>query len=79
MHGKTLNIEDATFLGERILVLAHPPHREPVIVENPSAGQSVGYNGVGPNGERNSLAAPVNYRTQVAFLDKCNQLRRLLG
>jgi ABC-type nitrate/sulfonate/bicarbonate transport system ATPase subunit len=56
----THNIEDAAFLGEHILVLAHPPHREPVIVENLSAGQA-------------------SYRTQPAFLDKCNELRRLLG
>jgi ABC-type nitrate/sulfonate/bicarbonate transport system ATPase subunit len=56
----THNIEDAAFLGERILVLAHPPHRELVVVENPSAGTP-------------------GYRTQPAFLDKCNELRRLLG
>jgi ABC-type nitrate/sulfonate/bicarbonate transport system ATPase subunit len=56
----THNIEDAVFLGERILVLAQPPHRAPVTVENPSAGQA-------------------GYRSQAAFLDKCNELRRLLG
>ena len=56
----THNIEDAAFLGERILVLARPPHRAPVIVENSSAGQA-------------------GYRTRTAFLDKCNELRRLLG
>jgi ABC-type nitrate/sulfonate/bicarbonate transport system ATPase subunit len=56
----THNIEDAAFLGERILVLAKPPHRVPVIVENPLAGK-------------------VGYRAQAAFLDKCNELRRLLG
>jgi len=56
----THNIEDAAFLGECILVLAHPPHREPVIVDNPAAGT-------------------MSYRTQPAFLDKCNELRRLLG
>lgn len=56
----THNIEDAAFLGERILVLARPPHREPVVVENPVAGQA-------------------DYRAQAAFLDKCNELRRLLG
>jgi NitT/TauT family transport system ATP-binding protein len=55
----THNIEDAAFLGECILVLAHPPHREPVIVDNPAAGT-------------------MSYRTQPAFLDKCNELRRLL-
>jgi ABC-type nitrate/sulfonate/bicarbonate transport system ATPase subunit len=36
----THNIEDAAFLGERILVLAQPPNRAPVIVENPAAGQT---------------------------------------
>jgi NitT/TauT family transport system ATP-binding protein len=56
----THNIEDAAFLGECILVLAHPPHREPVIVDNPAAGT-------------------MGYRAQPAFLDKCNELRRLLG
>jgi NitT/TauT family transport system ATP-binding protein len=56
----THNIEDAAFLGERILVLAHPPHRAPVAVKNPRAGQA-------------------GYRAQPAFLDKCNELRKLLG
>ncbi len=56
----THNIEDAAFLGERILVLARPPHRAPVVVENPAAGQA-------------------SYRAQPAFLDKCNELRKLLG
>ena len=56
----THNIEDAAFLGERILVLAKPPHHAPVVVENLAAGQ-------------------VGYRTQAVFLDKCNELRRLLG
>jgi ABC-type nitrate/sulfonate/bicarbonate transport system ATPase subunit len=56
----THNIEDAAFLGERILVLAKPPHRAPVVVENPAAGRG-------------------GYRSQPAFLDKCNELRRLLG
>src|SRR5512136_284973 len=56
----THNIEDAAFLGERILVLARPPHRGPVSVENPLAGQR-------------------GYRSQTAFLDKCNELRKLLG
>jgi NitT/TauT family transport system ATP-binding protein len=56
----THNIEDAAFLGERILVLAKPPHHDPVIVENPAAGKA-------------------GYRAQPAFLDKCNELRRLLG
>jgi ABC-type nitrate/sulfonate/bicarbonate transport system ATPase subunit len=55
----THNIEDAAFLGEHILVLAHPPHHEPIVVENPAAGTT-------------------SYRTQPTFLDKCNELRRLL-
>ena len=56
----THNIEDAAFLGERILVLASRRITTPVIVENPAAGQA-------------------GYRAQAAFLDKCNELRRLLG
>jgi len=56
----THNIEDAAFLGERILVLAKPPHHDLVVVENPAAGQA-------------------GYRAQAAFLDKCNELRKLLG
>ena len=31
----THSIEEATFVGQRILVLGHPPNRETVIVENP--------------------------------------------
>jgi NitT/TauT family transport system ATP-binding protein len=34
----THNIEEAVFMGEKILVLAQPPNREAVIVENPQAG-----------------------------------------
>ncbi len=56
----THNIEDAAFLGERILILARPPHQTPVIVDN-------------------ALAGTAGYRAQPAFLDKCNELRRLLG
>jgi NitT/TauT family transport system ATP-binding protein len=40
----THNIEEAVYLGQRLLVLRHPPHREAMIVENPSAGQP-GYRG----------------------------------
>ncbi len=34
----THNIEEAVYLGRRILILHHPPHRQPFIVENPEAG-----------------------------------------
>ncbi len=37
----THNIEEAVFLGSRILVLGAPPHRAPArVVENPGAGRS---------------------------------------
>ncbi len=35
----THNIEEAVFIGEKILVLGHPPHREAVVVSNPQAGE----------------------------------------
>ncbi len=35
----THNIEDAVFLGKKILVLDRPPHTAPVIVDNPQAGE----------------------------------------
>lgn len=35
----THNIEDAVFLGQKILVLARPPHTTPLIVDNPAAGE----------------------------------------
>lgn len=35
----THNIEEAVYLGQRLLVLRRPPHREALIVENPAAGQ----------------------------------------
>ena len=38
----THNIEEAVYLGQRLLVLRQPPHREAVIIENPAAGQ-LGY------------------------------------
>jgi len=38
----THSIEEAVFLGERILVLTFPPNRQGVIVENPQAGH-IGY------------------------------------
>jgi NitT/TauT family transport system ATP-binding protein len=37
----THNIEDAVFVGGKILVLGQPPHMQPVIIENPSAGERV--------------------------------------
>lgn len=40
----THNVEEAAFLGRRILVLGDPPNLAPVVVENPRAGQS-GYRG----------------------------------
>ena len=38
----THNIDEAVFMGQKIMVLTQPPTREPVIVENPQAG-SPGY------------------------------------
>jgi NitT/TauT family transport system ATP-binding protein len=35
----THNIEDAVFLGQKILVLAQPPHTAPIIIDNPPAGE----------------------------------------
>jgi NitT/TauT family transport system ATP-binding protein len=34
----THNIEEAVFMGERILVLGQPPNRQAVVVHNPEAG-----------------------------------------
>jgi len=34
----THNIEEAVYLGRRLLLLRQPPHREPTIIENPGAG-----------------------------------------
>jgi NitT/TauT family transport system ATP-binding protein len=56
----THNIEEAVFLGERILALGNPPNREPRIVENPQAG-----------GE--------GWRSEGAYLAKCDELRATLG
>jgi len=36
----THNIEDAVFLGRKILILGEPPHTRPVIVNNGSAGEA---------------------------------------
>ncbi len=38
----THNIDEAVFMGRKILLLSHPPTVEPLIVENPLAG-SLGY------------------------------------
>ena len=38
----THNIEEAVFMGKKILVLGQPPNREAVVVQNPQAG-GVGY------------------------------------
>jgi NitT/TauT family transport system ATP-binding protein len=35
----THNIEEAVFLGQRLLVLGQPPHRQTTILENPKAGR----------------------------------------
>jgi NitT/TauT family transport system ATP-binding protein len=35
----THNIEDAVFLGKKILVLSQPPHITPLIIDNPQAGE----------------------------------------
>ncbi len=34
----THSVEEAAFLGEQILLLNHPPNREPYIIANPGAG-----------------------------------------
>ncbi len=36
----THNIEEAVYMGQRLLVLHRPPHREPIVLENPEAGQA---------------------------------------
>ncbi len=36
----THNIEEAVYMGQRLLVLRRPPHRQALIVENPAAGQT---------------------------------------
>ena len=36
----THNIEEAVYLGQRLMLLRHPPHREALIVENPRGGQA---------------------------------------
>jgi NitT/TauT family transport system ATP-binding protein len=34
----THNIEEAVYLGQRLLLLRQPPHRHPLLFENPEAG-----------------------------------------
>ena len=36
----THNIEEAVYMGQRLLVLNRPPHRQPIVLENPEAGQA---------------------------------------
>lgn len=36
----THNIEDAVFLGRKILVLQPPPHTQPIVIDNPQAGEA---------------------------------------
>lgn len=36
----THNIEEAVYVGKRLLLLRRPPHREPIVLENPEAGQA---------------------------------------
>jgi NitT/TauT family transport system ATP-binding protein len=35
----THNIEEAVYLGQRLLLLRLPPHYQPIVLENPEAGQ----------------------------------------
>jgi len=35
----THNIEEAVYLGQRILVLCRPPHHEALVIDNPDSGQ----------------------------------------
>jgi ABC-type nitrate/sulfonate/bicarbonate transport system ATPase subunit len=35
----THNIEEAVYMGQRLLLLHRPPHRDVLVVENPEAGQ----------------------------------------
>ncbi len=56
----THSIEEAVYLGHRLLLLRKAPHREPLVIDNPGAGQP-------------------DYREQVEFQARCNQIRDLLG
>jgi NitT/TauT family transport system ATP-binding protein len=35
----THNIEEAVYMGQRLLLLRQPPHSKPLVIENPAAGQ----------------------------------------
>jgi len=35
----THNIEEAVFMGHKLLLLRHPPHYAPVVIDNPDAGR----------------------------------------
>jgi ABC-type nitrate/sulfonate/bicarbonate transport system ATPase subunit len=35
----THNIEEAVYLGQRLLLLRQPPHREALVIDNPAAGR----------------------------------------
>ncbi len=56
----THNIEEAVFMGRKILVLGEPPNQEPQMVDNPEA-------------------ATLHYRHSTAYLDRCNQIRTMMG
>jgi len=61
----THNIEEAVYLGRRILVLTRPPNRETVIIENPEAGRR-GYRGEpGFLARCNQLRAALEKREQA--------------
>jgi NitT/TauT family transport system ATP-binding protein len=34
----THNIEEAVYLGQRLLLLRRPPHTQPLVIDNPQAG-----------------------------------------
>lgn len=36
----THSVEEAVYMGQRLLVLGRSPHRRPIVIENPEAGQS---------------------------------------
>ena len=36
----THSIEEAVYLGRRLLLLRQPPHHTPLVIENPDAGNS---------------------------------------
>lgn len=56
----THNIEEAVYMGQHLLLLRQPPHREPLVISNPGVGQP-------------------DYREQMDFQARCNQVRELLG